>query len=72
MKLIIFYVNGDPIHYEYSNAIPFVTQSIEVNDMPHSVKHVYHYINALPGKRHLDDSGLKVPDEIFMVVLERK
>lgn len=72
MKLILYYVNGNPIHYEYSNVVPSVTQNIDVNDIPHIVKHAYHYMNALPGKRHVDDSGLKVPDEIFMVVLERK
>lgn len=72
MKLIIYYVNGNPIHYEYTSAVPHVTQNIDVNDVPHTVKHAYHYMSALPGKRHIDDSGLQVPDEIFMVVLERK
>ncbi|MBS1513876.1 MAG: hypothetical protein JSS63_02515 [Bacteroidetes bacterium] len=72
MKLVIYYVNGNPIHYEYSNLTPEVTQNIDVNDIPHSVKRVYHYMSALPGKRHVDDTGLKIPDEIFMVTLERK
>jgi len=72
MKLIYYYKKGNLVYYEYSNAVPMVTQVIDLNDEPHSIKHVYHYISALPGKHHEDDSGFKIPAEVFMVMLEEK
>jgi len=72
MKLLFYYKKGKLVYHEYSSTVPMVTQTIDLNDEPHSIKHVYHYISALPGSHHGDDSGFQIPAEVFMVMLEEK